>query len=161
MNKQIILLNGPSSAGKSSISRALKTLLSERGKNVQIISIDDFLNMSPEEPIWEDDVFEITPNMVNVVVAAQKEEKVVIIDHVITSARIFEAFVEHFEHVLKVFVTCSIEVLRQREAARGDRYVGSAEASLQYLYPQEGYDVIVDTSDISELQGATFILEKF
>ena len=52
----VILLNGPSSAGKSSIAKALRQKLHESG-NTAIISLDDYLQMSAYEPIWEDDVF--------------------------------------------------------------------------------------------------------
>ena len=60
MKKQIILLNGPSSSGKSTLSRALHGLISERKKEkYAIISIDDFMKLSTEETIYEDEVFEI------------------------------------------------------------------------------------------------------
>ena len=36
-----------------------------------------------------------------------------------------------------------------REAERGDRCAGSAEASLNYLYPKDEYDLCVDSSEAS------------
>ena len=59
----VILLNGPSSAGKSSIAKALRQLLLDSGANAVILSLDDYLQMSTNEPIWEDDVFAIIPRM--------------------------------------------------------------------------------------------------
>ena len=52
----VILLNGSSSTGKSSIAKALRQKLHDSGNSV-IISLDDYLQMSANEPIWEDDVF--------------------------------------------------------------------------------------------------------
>ena len=48
-----------------------------------------------------------------------------------------------------VLVRCDAETLRRREAQRGDRCVGSAEASLQYLYPKTGYDLCLDSGKAS------------
>ena len=87
----LILLNGPSSAGKSSIAKAMKQLLLDSGTDVVILSLDDYLQMSANEPIWEDDVFAIMPHMCEGIAEALQDGKTVIIDHVITSARIYRA----------------------------------------------------------------------
>ena len=60
MRRQAILPGGPSSSGKSTLARALQHLLEAQGREFGIVSIDDLLEMSPEEPIYEDDVFAIT-----------------------------------------------------------------------------------------------------
>ncbi len=145
----VILLNGPSSAGKSSIAKALQQLLLDSGTDAFILSLDDYLQMSASEPIWEDDVFVIMPHMCEDIAAALQDGKTVIIDHVITSARIYRALnnaVAGFQ-MKTVLVSCDVETLRLREAERGDRCAGSAEASLQYLYPKTGYDLCVDSSE--------------
>lgn len=41
---RILLLNGPSSAGKTSLAHALRRLLQERGRPAMVISMDDFLH---------------------------------------------------------------------------------------------------------------------
>lgn len=46
---QVILLNGPSSGGKSTLARALQRLLEAQGRRFGIVSIDDLLEMSPDE----------------------------------------------------------------------------------------------------------------
>ncbi len=146
----VILLNGPSSAGKSSIAKALRQKL--RGnRNTVIISLDDYLQMSAIEPIWEDDVFAIMPRICEDISTALKERKTVIIDHVITSTRIYRVLsntVAGFQ-MKTALVHCDVEKLRRREAERGDRCVGSAETSLQYLYPKTRYDLCVDSSETS------------
>ena len=57
----VLLLNGPSSAGKSTIARALQKKLLARGVDAAVVSLDDHLQMSADTPIWEDDVFAVMP----------------------------------------------------------------------------------------------------
>ena len=158
----IILLNGSSSAGKSSIAKALRQRLRDSGGAV-IISLDDYLQMSANEPIWEDDVFAIMPHMCEGIAEALQGGKTVIIDHVITSVRIWQALcnaVSGFQ-MKTVLVSCDVETLRRREAERGDRCAGSAEASLQYLYPKTGYDLCVDNSEAIPAALAEKIINSF
>ena len=86
----------------------------------------------------------------------------VIVDHAITSERIFEAFMDAVRgrEVLTVKVVCDLEILRRRERERGDRCPGSAEASLQYLWPKEGYDLCIDGGMHSAKENAQIILER-
>ncbi|MBW5459317.1 hypothetical protein GPJ60_18185 [Clostridium sporogenes] len=61
MRQTVILLNGPSSSGKSTLSIALqKALEYETGEKYGIVSIDYFLDMTINEAIYEEDVFEIS-----------------------------------------------------------------------------------------------------
>jgi len=160
-----ILLNGPSSAGKSSISKELCGLIccGDRS-NTRIISIDDYVVASPQEPIWEDDVFGIMPQMCADVKDAVQQGQNVIIDHVITSERIFDSLMlalSEFDTVIRVLVKCSLSILRERERRRRDRYIGSAEDSLKYLYPQDGYDVFIDSGNSSPAEAARIIAAIF
>ena len=149
MKKQIILLNGPSSSGKSTLSKALQGLIEvKRNEKYTIISIDDFMKLSTEETIYEDDVFEISGDMCSAALDALKSFSGVIIDHVITSERIFNqltTMLGHY-HIHFIHVTCPLNVLLQREFARKNRCVGSAESSYTYLFPKDEYDLTVDTS---------------
>lgn len=149
MTKQIILLNGPSSSGKSTLSKALQEHFQELKKETYaIISIDDFMKISTEETIYEDDVFDISADMCSAALEALKVSPGVIIDHVITSERIFQQFLHMMKDfsVFYVHVTCPLDVLRNREYARRNRCLGSAESSYTYLFPKDGYDLTVDTS---------------
>ena len=158
---ELVLLNGPSSAGKSSIAKALRKKLCESGIDAFIISLDDYLQMSVKQPIWEDDVFEVMPLMCRDIASALSEGKTLIVDHVITSQRIFRALALAAAGftVKTVLVTCSPEILRKREAARGDRCAGTAEMSRQYLYPKTGYDLDIDSTETRPQQLAERILE--
>ena len=142
----ILLLNGPSSSGKSSIAKLLKLRL-ETSRKCSIIALDDYLKMSPDEPIWEDDVFEANSTICQKITEALENGCFVIIDHVVTSKRIYEAILNSFmgKESFKVLVSCDIDILKKREKERGNRCIGSAEASLEYLYPKDNYDLTVDT----------------
>ena len=160
MKRQIILLNGPSSSGKSTLAGALQALISEkRSERYEVVSIDDFLEMSSTEAIYEDDVFDISDDLCKRALEILETGDGVIIDHVITSERIFEQLKENLSprHMRMIRVTCPLHLLRERELARGDRAPGSAEASAAYLFPKEGYDLVVDTGLKSPAENALLI----
>lgn len=162
----VILLNGPSSAGKSTISHKLQERLLSVGEESVIISIDDHMITDPKETIYEDDIFEIMPGMCHDIKENVINGKTVIVDHAITSERIYQMFLDEVNEamdvrvknglpdgkIITVKVVCDIVILRQREEARGDRCPGSAEASLKYLWPKDGYDLCIDngTTPVSE-----------
>jgi chloramphenicol 3-O phosphotransferase len=136
----------------------LKQKLRDSGADAAVISLDDYLQMSAKEPIWEDDVFAVMPLMCRDIAAALQAGKTLIVDHVITSPRIYGALtaaVKGFS-LKTILVSCDPGLLRKREAARGDRCIGSAEASLQYLYPKTGYDLSVDSGEM----GAEALAER-
>ena len=150
MSRQIILLNGPSSSGKSTLAGALQRLIGEkRSERYEVVSIDDFMEGSPMEKIYEDDVYAVSGDLCERALEILAAGAGVIIDHVITSERIFRQLEEtlHAYPLKRVRITCPLRVLREREQARGDRCPGSAEASAEYLYPKEGYDLTVDTGE--------------
>ena len=122
---KLLLLNGPSSAGKSTIAKELRQKLRLYGADPAVISIDDYMKISTEEEIWEDDVFDIMPDMCRDIAAALRQGQWVIVDHVITSARIYDALLEATAgfSMITVLVTCCLETLRKREgnAATGSR----------------------------------------
>ena len=163
MEQQIILLNGPSSSGKSTLARVLQTMImNERPERYEVVSIDDYLEMSPTETIYEDDVFEISENICRRALELLGEGSGVIIDHVITSERIFDELKEQLSSfkMRMVRVTCSLDILRARELERGNRSPGSAEASAEYLYPKEGYDLVIDTGVKTAEENARLIIRE-
>ena len=162
MGKQIILLNGSSSSGKSTLAKVLQTVIEDkRNERYDIVSIDDFLKMTTEDVIYEDDVFEISDALCESVLQALEESQGVIIDHVITSERIFNQLTERMScyHLWLVHVTCPLEIIRKREQERKDRCLGSAEASYTYLFPKEGYDLTVDTHSMTISECANKIFD--
>ncbi len=164
MKKQIILLNGPSSSGKSILAKELQKLISEKNnEKYEVISIDDFLKMNTKDKIYEDDVFEISNDLCKKVLEILKTSSGAIIDHVITSERIFNQLKEMLctYQIHLVHITCPLEILKKREFERKNRCDGSAEASYEYLFPKEGYDLTLDTHSLSTSDCALKIYEKF
>lgn len=148
MQKQIILLNGPSSSGKSTLAKSLQKLIEEkRNEKFGIVSIDDFLKMTAEDAIYEDDVFEISEKLCEKTLEVLESNPGVIVDHVITSERIFKQLKDKLSpyRLYLIHVTCPLDVLKQREKERKNRCAGSAESSYKYLFPKDGYDLTVDT----------------
>ena len=148
MQKQIILLNGPSSSGKSTLAKTLQKLIEEkRNEKFRIVSIDDFLKMTAEDAIYEDDVFEISEKLCEKTFEVLESNPGVIVDHSITSERIFKQLKDKLSpyRLYLIHVTCPLDVLKQRETERKNRCVGSAESSYKYLFPKDGYDLTVDT----------------
>jgi len=160
MNRTMILLNGPSSAGKSTLSRHLQKKLREDNIESVIISIDDYMVTDPKKTIYEDDIFEIMPNMCCDVRSLLAKGQNVIVDHAITSERIYEMMMDAAKDgtIVTVKVTCDLEILRKREKERGDRCIGSAEASMEYLWPKEGYDLTIDNGRISVEENADTVI---
>lgn len=149
--KRIILLNGASSSGKSTLAAAIKESLKVKcNLEYEIISIDDFLKMSSNDVIYEDDVYDISPMLCQRARELLQMKEGIIIDHVITSERIYCMLRESLQHYdfLSVHVMCPMRILKEREKQRGNRCIGSAEASLQYLYPKGGYEIMVDTYEM-------------
>ena len=158
MDPKAILLNGPSSSGKSTLAAALKKICPE----FAVVSIDEFLEMTAQRNIYEDDVYEIMPALCEKTTRLLETGQSVIIDHVIISERIFTQMIETLAGypVLTVRVTCPAEELRRREQARGDRYAGMAEISEEFLYPKEGYGLTVESFSASPEENARQIAEK-
>ena len=162
MGSQIILLNGPSSSGKSTLSKTLQALIWEKmSLHYEVVSIDDFMKTDPMETIYEDDVFEISGDLCDHVLERMKESSGVIIDHVITSERIYQQLKNAMEGytLFEMHVDCSLEILKKREEERKDRCPGSAEASATYLFPKDGYDLTVDSGLRSAEENAEIIFE--
>lgn len=163
MEKHIILLNGPSSSGKSTLSKNLQNKIEELyDEKYAIVSIDDFIKISTEETIYEDDVFEISGLMCQNVLELLETSSGVIIDHVITSSRIFKELIEMLGEfkILTVLVSCPLDVLKKRELERKNRCLGSAESSYTYLFPKSGYDITVDTNNTTTEECSRIICEK-
>ena len=162
MEKHVIILNGASSSGKTTLSRVLQDLImKKRSELYKTVSIDEYLKMSVNDAIYEDDVYDISPVLTEAARQALSVCGGVIIDHVITSKRIFDQLAGAFKEcdIKLIHVTCPRKILVMREKARGNRSPGSAEASDAYLFPKDGYDLTVDTHAMSAAECAERIFQ--
>lgn len=159
---KVIVLNGASSSGKTSILSQLQGLLVEPYLN---LGIDKFIWMLPkrylDRPLWDNVLGLATESgamgsrlfssMHKVIQLLSLEGMNVVADHVMVEpewvgecARLFSPLPAYF-----VGVQCPLEVLIQREFARKDRTLGQAEAQFPLVHKDIIYDLVVDTSLLS------------
>ncbi|QQZ62469.1 chemotaxis protein [Paenibacillus sonchi] len=168
----IVLLNGTSSSGKTSISMELKN---QKEIPFHHLSIDDFFgnyndfidNKYPDiEPTREvKDVGQILFDpIISVYYATIKLFSEmglnVIVDTVIDNDKRFNDFLDlFFDHpTLFVGVLCSKEELTRREQIRGDREIGLANSQYDKIYSFTEYDLEVNTGELSPTECAEKIL---
>lgn len=165
MNKgTIIILNGVSSAGKTSLSRSLQKKLPEP---YFWLANDSFCDMVPEA-FWEADQPEAEYQALSLLGKTVKlfsdQGKNVVVDTVMITEQKHDLFQEYV-HLLRgypvcfVHVTCPLDELQRREKERGDRSIGQAEGQLPMLNPQDTYDLTVDTHKASIDQCADQVID--
>ncbi|MEH7443510.1 AAA family ATPase [Bacillus sp. JJ1122] len=163
MNKgKIILLNGVSSFGKSSLSNELVKLLPEFFH----FSIDDFDTIIErmEDREYERLIPVPTEHFFHRNLAMFSEKGVnLIVDHILHDEDTFKDCIAILEHypVFFVGVHCPADELKRREIARGNRTIGQAVRQLDFVHQQkEVYDVEVDTFQMSLQSAAKVIAVK-
>jgi chloramphenicol 3-O phosphotransferase len=173
---KIILLNGASSAGKSSIVKALQSILDEAYLEA---GIDKFLFMLPNDylmkaHLWHQvigyeraDNGDLLPKvgehghrlmsgMHRAIAALAQTGNNVLADHVLLDKRWLEDCISVFKgfDVLFVGIMCPLEVLETREKERGDRTLGQARGQAEIIHQNCMYDLEVDTSKLSSSECA-------
>ena len=148
----IVILNGVSSSGKTTVAKALQAELDE---HYFWVANDTFCDMCSSKH-WDKDWVTASNQALralNYSVQAFSDAGLnVTVDHVFlndgTQERLLDECVEilHGYPVLFVRVDCSLEELERREKERSDRDVGQARGQLQYVHNHEIYDCVVDTS---------------
>ena len=162
----VIVLNGTSSSGKTTIARAFQELAPGLFLNFSIDSIIDALPQSARDRITAGaDISDLrVPELVKAFYACAGELLTLghdlIIDHAITARYHAELLREatHGHRVLLVGIDCPLEVLRQREIARGDRRRGMAEQQARTIHTLVEYDLFIDTSTTSAEEAAARIV---
>lgn len=163
MNKgRIILLNGVSSAGKSSLSRELVKWLPDYFH----FSVDeyDFIIEKMEDRVNQRLIPVPTEHFFHRNIAMFSDKGVnLIVDHILHDTDTLQDCISVLEGypVLFVGVHCPAVVLDKREADRGDRTIGQARRQLAFVHQQgEIYDIEVDTNEISYQEAAKSIAMK-
>jgi chloramphenicol 3-O phosphotransferase len=160
----IILLNGCSSAGKTSIARALQAQLPGLWLHV---GIDHFLRMTPLRFHGVAEGVQLVPQPDGTVplqlgpigqaVIASFHRAVhaiaeggtpVVVDDVMFERPLVEHWLTTLEglDVFSVAVHCELEELQRRELARGDRSPGQARSQFPLVHGHTPYDFSVDST---------------
>ncbi len=175
---RIIILNGVGSAGKTSIARAVQAQARDVFLHVQM---DAFFEMLPAKCIGREDgfTFETLPQpgppvvavrsgpagqramrgMRHAVAAMAGQGNDLIVDDVVLHSEWleYEALLAGHD-VTRIGVFAPLEILEQREAARGDRLVGLARWQFDRVHQGARYDLTLDTSQRTPEQCAAEIL---
>ena len=145
---KIIILNGVSSFGKTTLAKAIQNTLDELYVR---LSIDDFINMMPSKMVENElgtAVYTSQTVLLQTIMTLSDAGINVVVDNImLTYFETLKQYVQclHDYPVLLVRVVCPIHELRRRETERGDRTVGQGEAQINDIEPQDCYDITVDT----------------
>jgi chloramphenicol 3-O phosphotransferase len=169
----IIIINGASSSGKSSIVRALQDLLPDPFLDA---GIDKFIWMLPkrylDRPLWDDVLGlatqagqtgrQLISGMHLAIAALVQAGNNVIADHVLVEAQWVRECAELFSDLpaYLVGVRCPLEVLEEREKARSDRTLGQARAQFDLVHANIVYDLEVDTHLLNPNDCARQIIQR-
>lgn len=158
---RILLLNGPSSAGKTTLAKEPQA---KAPGYWYCLPFDSFLDTVPSR-LWDQNeeqgvrtAFDLHHKFIKLV---SDQGKDVIVDTVICAGDIFASFANIFAGypVILVKVTCPVEELKRREIARGDRDIGLAAGQAALMAPWQGYDLTVDTHAESTEECARRMME--
>jgi len=160
----MIIVNGGSSAGKTSIVRQLQDMLREPWL---AMSIDDFVDSLPAALRRSSDGFDVTMDgavqvggtfirlqsawMAGIVATARAGAPVIIDDVFLGAAASQNRWRTALSglHAAWVGVHCDAAIAQQREASRPDREAGMAAKQASQVHRNVAYDVQVDTTRTS------------
>jgi len=169
----IVMINGASSSGKTSLVRALQNLsespLLECG-------LDKFVFMLPERwlerPLWDGVLglavqagplgHQLMQAMHQAVRAAALSGLAVAADHVLVEPA-WAAECAALFHNLPAYlvgVRCPLEELERRERQRKNRTLGQARAQFELVHAYASYDLEVDTAQNSPEECARQVVER-
>jgi chloramphenicol 3-O phosphotransferase len=159
----VIVLNGTSSSGKTTIARALQNVLAPR--IFLNFSIDSILYTLPPAILerlgrGDHDAALDVPALVRAYYGCVREllaqRHDLVIDNAVTSssraALLHEAVAGH--DALIVGLTCDAATLEARERQRGDREPGMAVKQARTIHDWLRYDLMIDTAALSPEEAA-------
>lgn len=183
---RVIVLNGTSSSGKTTLATTLQARLAELGQCWIVIGIDDILTKLP--PAWmkahghvgahaaEGFSFESVDGCIELrlgpvarkalaayrasVSGAARAGLDVIVDEVVLNDEDWADWEQELVglDVLWVRVDLDLATVEQRERARTDRIIGLARSQYDVVHRHPTYDVVVDTGALSPDEAAAVVL---
>ena len=145
----IIVLNGPSSAGKTTLARAVRDA---RAPNAAAVSIDDLMPFVSRERKLDWHLFAaLTAATFAAAGALARSGLDVLVDTVFERPDCLTLATAAFAGLdyRLVGVTCAVEVLEAREKSRGDRRLGQAREQHGRVLNDLPFDLVLDTSVLS------------
>ncbi len=152
---RVLVLNGASSSGKTSLAKALQALLPDPHQHVQL---DAFRAMEPAG-YWDGldndtskvRIAALCRAMHAAVAAFARNGQHVILDTVLDRASATRYLLDDLGSIGfgLIGVHCSLDELERRETARGDRQSGLARRQFESVHVGRNYDFSVDTTHAS------------
>ena len=159
----VIVLNGTSSSGKTSLAAALQETLEAIYMRV---SMDAFWEAFPQKAFAPEVLAQTGPRGIagffRCITALADADNKVIVDIVLAEKKWAEEFVHLLQpyHPFYVGVHCPLEELERREQARGDREMGLARQQVNLAHLHVAYDMEVNTLAGNPEQCAEEIKER-
>ncbi|WP_081082804.1 chloramphenicol phosphotransferase CPT family protein [Burkholderia cepacia] len=158
MKPVAVVLHGPTSAGKSSLARAL-----QQGSDVPTfhVSLDAFVEMSRRRDMRSDEelnqalrLHQLNLQSTLARIAASHFE--IVLDLVLRDPAALDACVAALSprQTFVIGVTCPLAILEQRERARPDRGEGMARSQFGHPAYSRPYALRIDTSTCTPEEGA-------
>jgi chloramphenicol 3-O phosphotransferase len=178
MNNTIILLNGPTSSGKSTISKAFQAKID---KPFVHLSFDTYLELLPERFLEAEGIFlsnkplseipthppanglysKLVEGFHRTLAAMASTGLDIIIDHAIKNEAWFlECYTQLHAYKLHfVGLHCAADILEAREIERGDRPIGLSHAHNNAVHTNMVYDIEINSGELSADKCATALID--
>jgi chloramphenicol 3-O phosphotransferase len=154
-----VILNGASSAGKTTIARALQRRL---GVQWVVLSLDDFSSLLHPDRPWDWTTFHsLTQIVFGTAATCARLGLSFVVDTVFERVDCYEAYRSALAHIATLFVhvDCALPVLLERERKRSDRRQGLAAEQASRIHADYAYDLSVDSAAFSPDQCAEQIIQ--
>jgi chloramphenicol 3-O phosphotransferase len=164
---QVIVLNGTSSSGKTSIAKALQErLLPKLYLNFSIDSIlyalpgSVLYRMTHGQDLSDIDYRALVKSYYRSAQALAQSGQSLILDDAVTEAEMAALLTERLTafHPVIIGVHCGLQELERREVGRGDRTLGEAKGQFDVVHCFLKYDLKVDTTNSEPEKIASQIL---
>ncbi|WP_321897914.1 chloramphenicol phosphotransferase CPT family protein [Burkholderia cepacia] len=158
MKPVAVVLHGPTSAGKSSLARAL-----QQGADVPTfhVSLDAFVEMSRRRDMRSDEELNQALrlhhlNLQSTLARIAASHFEIVLDLVLRDPAALDACVAALSprQTVVIGVTCPLDILEQRERARPDRGEGMARSQFGHPAYSRPYALRIDTSTCTPEEGA-------
>lgn len=158
-----IVLNGASSAGKTSIAKAMQQLWPSPLIHASLDSFTDVFAWSAiqsKEAREQCHAFGVQSFHSYLSTIADSDYPIVI-DHVFEQKSWFESTRDalHQRATFFVAVRCDLPILEDRERKRGNRRLGLARRQHEIVHKSMNYDLEVDTNNLSSMDCAKLVIE--
>ena len=163
---RILFLNGVTSSGKTSIVEALQ----ERDEPFFYVVANDLFQEMVGERFLREDYWKYLSEVIFLMYHTAKlysdMGKNVLIDGILVEREELKPHYAQLREILKdnpldiVEVYCPLEICRQRNITRGDRYESQSEEQHALMAPNIAYSLRVDTSLYSPEKCAELILDS-